>query len=149
MVTKLSDIVWLINPQEDTIAEIFQRLEEYARQMSAAQNMQVWIDLPHTLSSIHIPLEARRNIYLFCKEAINNAAKYSQGTRIELQAKVDKGYIRISVRDDGKGFDEISVRRGNGLQNMKHRAEEIGAKFQIGSRPQQGTHIEMHYKLTQ
>ncbi len=148
MVSKLGDIVWLINPQQDTISELFQRLEEYARQMTSAQNMQVVIDLPEDLSSVHIPLEARRNIYLFCKEAINNAAKYSQGTRIELQAKVEKGYIRFIVKDDGKGFDEISVRRGNGLQNMKHRAEEIGATFKIGSRPQQGSKIEMLYKLT-
>src|SRR6185503_9040596 len=84
MVNKLSDIVWLINPEQDTISELFERLEEYARQMAPLKNMQIRMDLPIGLSKIHIPIEARRNIYLFCKEAINNAVKYSNGSLIQL-----------------------------------------------------------------
>ena len=148
MVTKLSDIVWLINPEEDTISELFDRLEEYARYMATAKNMRVQIDLPAGLSNYHVPMEARRNIYLFCKESINNAVKYSNGTVIRLQVTSSIDRIRFSVSDDGIGFDEITVRRGNGLTNMRKRAEEIGATIHIESTPNQGAHIALQYKLT-
>lgn len=149
MVTKLSDIVWLINPSEDTIAELLDRLEEYAREMASARNMDVQIDLQESLSKYHIPMEARRNIYLFCKESINNAVKYSNGTMIRLQVMATADKFRFSVSDDGIGFDEITVRRGNGLKNMRRRAEEIGATFHIESTPNKGSQIALQYKLTQ
>ncbi len=148
MVTKLSDIVWLINHEEDTISELFDRLEAYARQMATAKNMKVQIDLPAGLSNYHVPMEARRNIYLFCKESINNAVKYSNGTVIRLQVTSSIDRLRFSVSDDGIGFDEITVQRGNGLKNMRRRAEEIGATFHIESKPNKGAQIAMQYKLT-
>ena len=148
MVSKLSDIVWLINPEQDTISELFQRLEEYARQMVSARNMRFSLELPPELADVHIKLEARRNIYLFFKEAINNAVKYSDGSLLELEAKIIQNRIRFSIRDDGKGFDEMTIRRGNGLTNMMKRAEDIGANFRIDAKPNRGVHIEMHYKLT-
>jgi signal transduction histidine kinase len=149
MVKKLSDIVWLINPERDTIAELFDRLGVYARQMGAARKMAVRIDMTPQLADLHIPPEARRNIYLFCKEAINNAVKYSNGSFIELKVLKSGGHVRFSVRDDGDGFDEMIVKHGNGLRNMVKRAEAIGALCHINTKPKQGAHIEMQYKLIQ
>lgn len=149
MVNKLSDIVWLINPELDTIEELFARLEEYARQMAYTRNMDVHIEYPEAMSKHHIPLEARRNIYLFCKESINNAVKYSKGSIINLQVIAKPDHFRFSVSDDGVGFDVITVKRGNGLNNMRRRAEDIGATFHIESRPNGGSKVALQYKLTQ
>jgi signal transduction histidine kinase len=149
MVNKLSDIVWLINPEQDTIMEIFGRLGEYGKQMTRARNMQIRIDLPADLANKHIPLEARRNIYLFCKEAINNAVKYSNGKLLVLQAKSLGPNMVFSVTDDGNGFDESIVRRGNGLVNMQKRANDIGAVFQLDTKMNQGTKLELQYKIIQ
>jgi signal transduction histidine kinase len=148
MVTKLSDIVWLINPEQDTISELFDRLEVYACQMASAKDMKVRMDVHAGIAHYHIPMEARRNIYLFCKEAINNAVKYSNGSQIELKASVAGNLIKVSVKDDGQGFDELTIRRGNGLRNMIHRAQEIGAHCHIASRVNEGSQIEMQYNLT-
>ena len=60
-------------------AKIGERLEEYASDMAAIKNMQVRISVPDKIAEINLPVESRRNIYLFCKEAINNAVKYSNG----------------------------------------------------------------------
>lgn len=57
--------------------------------------------------------------------------------------------IEFSVRDNGIGFDEIIIKRGNGLNNMQKRAEEIGALFNISSTLNQGTRLKLIYKLTQ
>ena len=149
MVNKLSDIVWLINPEQDTILELIARLGEYGKQMTQASNMQMKMDLPAGLSGIHIPLEARRNIYLICKEAINNAVKYSHARFVELYVKMSGDHMVFAVNDDGNGFDLGSVERGNGLKNMQIRAKEIGAVFQMESSPYTGSRIELHYKIIQ
>ena len=83
----------------------------------------------------------------FCKEAINNAVKYSDGSLIELHVKETNGEIKFAIIDNGKGFDEISVRKGNGLNNMKNRAKEIGAGFLLKSNPGNGTRIELQYSI--
>lgn len=147
MVNKLSDIVWLLNPEQDTIIELFGRLGEYGKQMTSVRDMQMRIDLPADLSSKQIPLDARRNIYLFYKEAINNAVKYSNGKMLVLQVKSSGEQMVFSVTDDGNGFDESIVRRGNGLVNMQKRAEDIGAVFHMASNQHEGTRLELQYKL--
>ncbi len=149
MVTKLSDIVWLLNPEQDTIMELFGRLGEYGKQMTKVRDMQIRIDLPADLASKHIPLEARRNIYLFCKEAINNAVKYSNGRLLVLQVKSEGHQMVFSVTDDGNGFDASILGRGNGLVNMQKRAQDIGAEFHIDTKANQGTRLELQYKIIQ
>jgi len=111
--------------------------------------MQIRIDLPADLASKHIPLEARRNIYLFCKEAINNAVKYSNGRLLILQVKSTGHQMVFSVTDDGNGFDASIVRQGNGLVNMQKRAQDIGAVFHLDTKVNQGTRMELQYKIIQ
>jgi signal transduction histidine kinase len=148
MVDKLNDIVWLINPEQDSLEKLIERLEEYATNMAAARNMQVKIALPEKFADIHLPVENRRNIYLFCKEAINNAVKYSNATLLELTVKETNNNLEISVSDNGKGFDAVLVRRGNGLENMQKRADEIGAKLVLQSKENEGASVSLQFNIT-
>ncbi|MEO6000475.1 MAG: histidine kinase [Chitinophagaceae bacterium] len=148
MVNKLNDIVWFINPDKDTLPKLIQRLEEYATDMAMAKNMLVKVNVPVNLAEHSLSIESRRNIYLFCKEAINNAVKYSNATLLELHVnKVDKN-LEFSVSDNGKGFDAVLVRRGNGLDNMQKRADEIGATLTLQSKQDEGCFISMQLKIT-
>lgn len=149
MVNKLNDIVWLINPGHDSLQKLVQRLEEYAGEMAAIKNMQLKINVPGQLSAQNLPVESRRNIYLFCKEAINNAVKYSGGNMLELTVKESNQILEISISDNGKGFDAENVKRGNGLNNMQKRAGELGGEFDIQSKPGEGCSILLKLKITQ
>ncbi len=148
MVNKLNDIVWLINPEQDSLQKLIDRLEEYARNMAAIKNMDVHIAIPQKIDEIILPIESRRNIYLFCKEAINNAVKYSDGSILELVITESVDGIEFSVNDNGKGFDAVMVRRGNGLENMQKRADEIGATLTVQSKKNEGVSVSMQYKIT-
>ncbi len=148
MVDKLNDIVWLINPEQDSFEKLIERLEEYATNMGAVRNMKVRISVPEKIANISLPVESRRNIYLFCKEAINNAVKYSNGTVLELLVKEKDGKLDFSIRDNGKGFDAVLVRRGNGLENMQKRADEIGAKLLLQSKENEGVSVSLQCKIT-
>jgi signal transduction histidine kinase len=148
MVNKLNDIVWLINPDKDTLQKLVQRLDEYATDMAMIKNMQVKVNVPTHLAEHSLPMESRRNIYLFCKEAINNAVKYSNGTLLQLTIKEANNTLEFSVSDNGKGFDAVMVRRGNGLDNMQKRADEIGAKLMLQSKKDEGCLVSMQFKIT-
>jgi len=148
MVNKLNDIVWLINPRQGTLQKLIQRLEEYAADMAAIKKMQVKVNIPEDLRKLNLPVQTRRNIYLFCKEAINNAVKYSNGTLLQLNIKGIDSKLEFSVIDNGKGFNKATVKHGNGLENMQKRAEEIGATFLLQSEKEAGSVLSLQIKIT-
>ncbi len=148
MVNKLNEIVWLINPEQDSLLKLTERLEEYAREMAVLKNMQVKITLPVRIAELSLPVQNRRNIYLFCKEAIINAVKYSNGSLLELSIKEIDGKLEFSISDNGKGFDAGIVRKGNGLENMHKRAEELGTIMVFQSNKNDGTSVSLQCRIT-
>jgi len=147
MVQNLNELVWTINPDQDNLQKLTARLEEYATNMGLLKNMKVRINVPDHLEGAILAVETRRNVYLFCKEAINNAVKYSTGTLLELNIKQLQGCLEFSISDNGCGFDEQMIRRGNGLENMQKRAAAIDATVTIQSNPGEGTLVKMQLKL--
>ncbi len=147
MVDKLSDIVWLLNPEHDTLQKLLEKLGDYARLMANIKNIKIKMVIPNLLKDDHLSVETRRNIYLICKESINNAIKYSQATSIEIRVESENNKLRFSVDDNGIGFDLHERKSGNGLKNIRHRADEIGAELDIVSGHGQGTRIELNYNL--
>ncbi|HET9823885.1 MAG TPA: histidine kinase [Chitinophagaceae bacterium] len=149
MIHKLSDIVWLVNPEKDSFPKLIERLEEFAADIARIKNMEVKINVQKELMATGLPVDKRRNIYLFCKEAITNAIKYSDAAVIELTIKeLENGRIDFSISDDGKGFDPSNVRKGNGLVNMQQRAEEMNAHFSLRTGTGHGTTLTMTCKFT-
>lgn len=149
MVNKLNDIVWLINPEQDSLQKLAQRLEEYASDMGAIKSIQLKTNLPNKFTEHPLPVEVRRNIYLFCKEAINNAVKYSEASLLELTITESNGKLDFIIKDNGKGFDSETIKKGNGLANMQKRAAELGAGVSILSKPGEGCVISLQVKITQ
>ncbi len=147
MVNKLGEIVWFTNPGQDSLLKLAQRLEEYVFDMAAVKNIQVKAGLVENMANIELPAETRRNIYLLFKETINNAVKYSDASLIELNVKVENGFVEITLQDNGVGFDIEHVKSGNGLINMKQRAKEAGAGFSIESVKGKGTRITVSVKI--
>ena len=97
----------------------------------------------------NLPSENCYQLYLFCKEAINNAVKYSQCGLLALTVKESNSMLEITISDDGKGFDAETIKRGNGLNNMYKRADELGADFNIQSKMGQGCLVSLKLKITQ
>lgn len=101
--------------------------------MAQLKNIQVRITVLGKIAELNLPVESRRNIYPFCKEAINNSVKYSGGSLLKLAIKDVDGKLDFLVSDIGKGFDAEMVRRGNGLEDMQKLADKIGAKLALSS----------------
>lgn len=148
MVNKLNDIVWFTNPAQDSIVMLMQYLEEYARKMAAVKNMIVEVHSELSSPVNAVSLETRRNIYLFCKEAINNAVKYSGAAKLVLKVLSNQGHIDFVVSDNGIGFDAGSIKRGNGLSNLQQRADEINGRFVMDTANGRGCTVSLRLTIS-
>lgn len=142
-VSSMSDIVWTINPKRDSVLEITRKMREHAEETFVPKNVTVKFNAPIDGEKLKLPMELRREIYLIFKEAINNAAKHSACSQVEIDFRCQGKEIFLQVKDDGKGFDVKKKTNGNGLENMKTRAENLGGKIEIESGADFGTAVKM------
>lgn len=143
MMDKLSDIVWSIHPNNDTVDQLLSKMQEFAGEILEPKEIAYSFEVAEGASEIKLDLEKRRNIFLIFKEAVNNAAKYAESQHLQIRLEVDHGELALLVKDDGKGFDMESIKKGNGLYNMHQRAEMMGGNMVIQSFPHSGTSIQL------
>ena len=148
VLTMMSDIVWAINPKNDTFEKIIARLKSYAKNATSPHGIQLHFNVEKDLQSHNLPMSERKNIYLICKEAIFNATRYAACQNIYFYLDRTDRHIFIRIVDDGRGFDANAAYEGNGLHNMKARALEIKARLEINSENNKGTSILIKLRTT-
>jgi signal transduction histidine kinase len=143
----LADIVWNINPKYDDLDNLFIRMKRYAADMLDGKNIESELIFPDNAEKISMPMDQRRDFYLIFKEAINNLVKYADATTATVKVTTTHHAIHLEISDDGKGFDEHALQFGNGMQNMKQRADKWKAILRVVSLPGHGTQILMDMKV--
>lgn len=145
---KMSDIVWAINPQNDSFEKVMSKLRNYAKTITQPLGIRLHFDSASLNRDFDLPMQKRNNIYLICKEAINNAVKYSGCQNLTVSVRQDDHQISININDDGKGFDMKQASEGNGLKNMQARAQEIKAGINLHSETGKGTSLKLSVNIT-
>lgn len=149
MIDAMSDIVWSINPANDTIENMLVRMKQYAAEMMEPKNLGYHFSVDEKVAKTKIGLETRKDIYLIFKESINNAVKHSNCKNIEVQMNIRRKHLILTVADDGVGFDVTLLNgSGNGLRNFRERAKTIGATVSIISQREKGTTIQLNVPVT-
>ena len=146
VIDAMSDIVWTVNSENDSFENIIFRMNSLAYNLFSAKKIEFTFDADETLNTKKLSLEERRNFYLIFKEAVNNLVKYSNATYASITLTEKDKRIRLRIRDDGVGFDTSKDFAGNGLKNMKRRADEMQAEFIIDSQSGSGTQIDLVLK---
>lgn len=80
-------------------------------------------------------------VYFSCLEALQNAARHAQATRVEVSLRDGGGSLRFAVVDDGVGFDPSELDQGCGLANVEDRLAALGGRLEVRSRPGEGTWV--------
>ena len=145
LLDKMNDIVWSINPENDSLEDIFLRMKELAVGMLGAKGIEYGIDIPAKIPDIKLPMSVRRNLFLIYKEILHNIVKHSQSTRTEITVGFESGQsmLTIQVNDNGKGFDPVTAKRGYGLNNIEKRAELLHAKVRFTSAVDSGSAVNL------
>lgn len=144
----MSDIVWAINPEHDSFEDIINRLEVFSRQMLQAKGIAFDFEVDSHARSNKLSMLQRRNFYFIAKEAVNNAAKYSEATHCSIKVAIENKSIVIIIADNGKGFkpDIQNDFGGNGITSMNKRAEEMKGRLKIETGTN-GTRITLKFLI--
>jgi len=143
VIDAMSDIVWTINPDNDSFERIILRMRSLSYNLLRAKKIDFTFRADENLNDLKLSLEERRNFYLIFKEALNNLVKYSNAKRASVVLSRNSNQISLLIRDDGIGFDTARKYNGNGLINMQKRAKEINAALNIDSGEGIGTNIQL------
>lgn len=155
MISEMNDIVWALNPQNDNMEKIIQRMESFAKPLLKTKNIAFNFNYDPGVLHLNLTMEKRKNFYLIFKEAINNVLKYSNCQNLDISLQLTNQEIELVVKDDGQGFDKEQLKTlaarsmsGNGLNNMKRRAEEMEGECDIQSFPGKGTRVYLRFPIT-
>ncbi|WP_339812923.1 tetratricopeptide repeat protein [uncultured Imperialibacter sp.] len=144
----MSDIVWSINPNNDSLEQVLVKMKEFAAEILEPKGIAFSFQGVDEVKNIVLASEKRKNVFLIFKEAINNAAKYSNASEIIIQVAGQNGNIIFSISDNGNGFDSEKVKPGNGLKNMEARAKSLLGALRRTSAIGNGTHINLEFPIT-
>lgn len=147
MMDKMDDIVWSINPKNDSLEDLFLRIKTFAARLFEAKEVNYKINIDENIKHIPVLMEFRQHIYLILKEAINNLVKYSGCTVAEIEVTYHSSLLKIMIKDNGKGYNTDKLTSGNGLNNMKRRAREINGTIEMKSTINEGTSIQLLVKV--
>ncbi len=147
LIESMSDIVWLINPQKKSLQELILRIRSSYHEILEFSQIDFVIENIDALAEISLPLNYRQNLYLILKEVVNNSIKYSEADLLQLEINIKKNILEIIFTDNGKGFEIEKIKFGNGLKNIKKRADAIGAKLDYFSKLGKGTKITFNGRI--
>jgi signal transduction histidine kinase len=149
IIENMNDIVWAINPKNDSMTEIMTRMQNFASALLEKKNISLQFEAGPGIKNLKLTMEERKNFYLFFKEAIHNAFKHADCTVVKVDIDNKEKNINMRIEDNGKGFDVSKNFMGNGLNNMRNRAAEIGGTIKIDSSAGTCTTVCLDFKTTQ
>jgi two-component sensor histidine kinase len=147
LVDSMSDIVWVVNPQRDSLHDLIVKLKDSYNEFFSSIGISFQVNNVEKSDDIKLPMDYKQNLLLMFKEAINNAIKHSGCKKLILEASYKNDIIEIVLKDDGTGFEINKVKFGNGIKNMENRANKIKGKLSCKSEVGGGTIVSFSGKL--
>ncbi len=142
----MADIVWSIQPGNDSMEKVAAKMKEFCGEILEPVDIVYSFENVELLSGMTLNIESRKNLFLIFKEIINNAAKYSEATALKILFSKNHTGWTMDISDNGKGFDPQFARSGNGIINIKKRAEAMHATLKFFCGPGEGTRIVLEGK---
>ena len=149
LITALDEIVWAVNPRNDSLASLVEYLFGFAEDFLAKASIHCRLDLAEDLPNVVLQADLRHNVFLAFKEALNNVVRHSGATEVWLRLKWADRSATFVVQDNGIGFAPAlsAATDRNGLRNMMDRMKRIGGKYELHSQPKLGTSVKLTFSL--
>ncbi len=146
-VASMNDIVWAIAPEHDSLLDLTRRMRQHAEEIFALRDIDLEFYVPTTDTELKLNVGVRRDVLLIFKEAVNNAARHSDCTKVAIDFRVDKSILFLRINDNGKGFTADPENDGQGLRSMTRRAKALGGNLTIESKAENGTLVKFELVL--
>jgi signal transduction histidine kinase len=147
-VRALDEIVWTVNPRNDTLAGTVAYLNQLMEDMAEDAGLRCRFEIPEEVPEVPLNAKLRHNLLLAAKESAHNAIKHSGTKLLRVFMAWDAGSLTVAVGDEGRGFDPAATPPGRtGLDSMKRRMEEVGGEVGIDTAPGRPTTITFRVPL--
>lgn len=148
LVQRMDEIVWAVNPRNDSLVSLALYCCQYAKQLLTPLGLACRFDLQPGLPELVMTSEHRYSFFLAFKETINNVARHSGATELHLAIHAENDRMLFVVADNGCGFATGSERAGaDGLRNIRERIERMSGRCEITSQPGAGTRVSLSVPL--
>jgi ligand-binding sensor domain-containing protein/signal transduction histidine kinase len=146
----LDEIVWAVNPQNDTLEHVASYIGQYAQEYFQMTGIQCELDIPAQVPPYPLSSQTRHHLFLAAHEALTNILKHSGASQTKVRMVLMDTAFTINIADNGRGFDlsaqeaklaSAATPAGDGLINMRRRLQDIGGQYRIESVPGQGTTV--------
>lgn len=137
----------LKNLRASPLEELGLALAIQALAQDASSRKSVRLELDIETRPLELPAEVGQAFYRVAQEALENMVKHAGAEQVLVKLTHQDGHVELAITDDGTGFDvsEVKTSEHYGLTLMKERAELIGARFHVESKPDRGTTVRMVY----
>jgi two-component sensor histidine kinase len=139
-VSSMSDIVWAIKPERESLLDLTRRLRQHADEVFAQRGVELRFNAPGA-ERLRLGVGVRRDVLLVFKEAVNNAVRHSRCSRIQIDLRLDGRTLVLELADNGVGFDPAAKSEGHGLTSLRRRGRRLGGSLAVTSSPGAGTRI--------
>jgi ligand-binding sensor domain-containing protein/two-component sensor histidine kinase len=142
----LDEIVWAVNPSNDTLEGLANYACKYAQEYLALAGIRYRADVPTQLPATDIPPEVRHNVFLAFKEAVNNVVKHAHASEAWIRLRLSPENFILEIEDNGRGLGDVNSKTAqmrNGLRNMKKRMADIRGEFSIAPGANGGTIVRL------
>jgi len=146
-VASMNDIVWAISPEHDRVLDLTRRMRQHAEEVFTIRDIELAFVSEPSDSELKLAVGVRRDVLLIFKEAVNNAARHSGCTRVEIQFICTASNLNLGIADNGRGFTQDLEHDGHGLSSMARRAASLGGKLTIDSGEGRGTAVNFEMPL--
>ena len=145
----MADIVWAIDPRKDRLEDLVRRMRQLAFNLLERDGLRVEFLAPpdQELGGIALSPDRRRHLLLVFKEAIHNVARHARATEVRVRLDLRPGGLRLSIEDNGCGFDPGAARDGHGLGSLRDRAAKLAGHLHLTSQPGRGTVLTVDCRL--
>jgi signal transduction histidine kinase len=140
LMENMNDMVWSMKTGTD-IMTLDSKLKNYGAELLTVQDIHCIYDIDEAAFQLFKGYEQRKNILLFFKEAMNNAAKYSNASSITITFKQHGKHIQLGVWDNGVGFNRDQHTKGHGIKGMEARIKELNGTLTIETLPEKGAKL--------
>jgi signal transduction histidine kinase len=142
MVTSLDEIVWAVNPRNDTIASLASYFGSYAQRFLDIASVSCGLDIAQDLPEHPLDPKFRQELFFAFKEALTNVVRHAGATQVWLRISVRDDCLVVEVSDNGHGFDPTTHRAGDdGMANMEDRLKSLDGECRITSKAREGTTV--------
>ena len=123
-------------------------LQELCDAVEITKKLRITLDTSK-VSCNHLDNDLHLSVYRIAQEQLTNILKHAEAEEVLLKLEIEKSALKLTIRDDGKGFDPDKTNKGIGLANIKNRIRLLNGEIKINSKTNSGTQIKIKipYKI--